>query len=295
MDANAGARAQARERARQKDAIYAQEKLKFFNKETQLDRSLNRNIIGYSRDLADAEVKALYTAGQGRLAVQDVARRYFANKSVDEGGRARTFGAKKYQALLQKRAEVDSIVDNMYGRNMAYAQEGARRKYLSANAQAREALGLPATYGAPVMMPPTNRLGGALQIGMQVASIATAVTTGFPGLGAGLKSGLGNLFNPLSSARLGAQATRLTGIASNPLGVGIGGLASDIKLKENVVEVGVSPQGYKIYEFNYKGGDVRFRGAMAQDVVQKNPMAVGIDQNYLTVDYSKIDVNMEVV
>ena len=85
MDANAGARAAARERARQKDAIYAQEKLKFFNKETQLDRTQNRNIIGYSRDLADAQVKAIYTAGQGRLAVQDVARKYFANKSVNEG------------------------------------------------------------------------------------------------------------------------------------------------------------------------------------------------------------------
>ena len=72
-------------------------------------------------------------------------------------------------------------------------------------------------------------------------------------------------------------------------------MASDIKLKENVQHVGTSPQGYKIYEFNYKGGDVRFRGAMAQDVLQKNPMAVGIDQNYLTVDYRQIDVNMEVV
>ena len=75
----------------------------------------------------------------------------------------------------------------------------------------------------------------------------------------------------------------------------VGGVASDIKLKENIKEVGVSPQGYKIYEFNYKGGDVRFRGAMAQDVLKKNPMAVGIDQNNLTVDYSKIDVKMEVV
>ena len=44
-----------------------------------------------------------------------------------------------------------------------------------------------------------------------------------------------------------------------------------------------------------KAVKVRFRGAMAQDVVKKNPMAVGIDQNYLTVDYSKIDVDMEVV
>ena len=72
-------------------------------------------------------------------------------------------------------------------------------------------------------------------------------------------------------------------------------IASDRKLKENIEQVGISPQGYKIYEFNYKGGNVRFRGAMAQDVLNKNPMAVGIDQNHLTVDYSKIDVNMEVV
>ena len=72
-------------------------------------------------------------------------------------------------------------------------------------------------------------------------------------------------------------------------------ISSDIKLKENIEHVGVSPQGYNIYEFNYKGGEVRFRGAMAQDVLKKNPMAVGIDQNHLTVDYSKIDVKMEVV
>ena len=198
MDANAGARAAARERARQKDAIYAQEKLKFFNKETQLDRTQNRNIIGYSRDLADAQVKAIYTAGQGRLAVQDVARKYFANKSVNEGGRSSRFGLKKYQALLSKRAEVDAVVDNMYGRNMAYAQEGARRKYLAANAAAREQLGLPASYGAPVMLPPSDRLTGALQIASQVASIASSISTGFPGLGAG-KSSLGDLGSNFTS------------------------------------------------------------------------------------------------
>jgi len=185
IDANAGIRAQAREQARQKDAIYAQEKLKFFNKETQLDRTLNRNIIGYTRDLANAEVKAIYAAGQGRLAVQDVARRYFAKQSVDEGGRSRRFGVLKYQQLLQKRAEVDSIVDNMYGRNMAYAQEGARRDYLSANAAGREKLGLPASYGAPVMLPPTDRFTGALNIASTALGIASSFTTAFPGAFAG--------------------------------------------------------------------------------------------------------------
>ena len=70
---------------------------------------------------------------------------------------------------------------------------------------------------------------------------------------------------------------------------------SDIRAKENVKEVGKSPDGYKIYEFNYIGNKIRYRGAMAQDVVKINPMAVGIRDNYLTVDYSKIDVDMEVV
>ena len=99
------------------------------------------------------------------------------------------------------------------------------------------------------MLPPTNRLGGALQIASSIASIYSA-------------------FNPTGS---------------------------DIKLKENIEQVGVSPDGYKIYEFNYKGFKDRWRGAMAQDVVKKNPMAVGIRDNYLTVDYSKIDINMELV
>ena len=285
VDANAGIRAQAREKARQKDAIYAQEKLKFFNKETQLDRTQNRNIIGYSRALANAEVKEIYADGQGRLAVQYVARRYFAQQSVDEGGRSRRFGVLKYQQLLKKRAEVDSIVDNMYGRNMAYAQEGARRTYLAANAAGREKLGLPASYGAPVMLPPSDRLTGALNIASQVASIATSITTGFPGLFPGPTPPLGPLGNPLS------QFTSMsTGIPT-----GVFASASDIKLKENIKEVGVSPDGHKIYEFNYKGFKDRWRGAMAQDVVKKNPMAVGIRDGYLTIDYSKIDVNMELV
>ena len=282
VDANAGARAAARERAAQKDALFAQEGLKFFNKETQLARTQKRNVIGYSRDLSDAYASALAAQGKGRKQVENAARRYFRQKgTVDEGGRSRRFGKANLQGLLAAQSEVESVIDNVLRRNMAYAREGAVRKFQVAQAQGREKLGIPAAYGAPVMMPPTNRLGGALQIASQVASI-------YSGFG-----GFGLDFGSLNSARLGAQATALTGIPSNPLGGGF--IASDIKLKENIQEVGISPQGYKIYEFSYKGGDVRFRGAMAQDVLQKNPMAVGIDQNYLTVDYRQIDVNMEVV
>jgi hypothetical protein len=42
---------------------------------------------------------------------------------------------------------------------------------MAANAQAREKLGIPAAFGAPVMLPPTDRFTGALQIISTGASI----------------------------------------------------------------------------------------------------------------------------
>ena len=246
VDANAGARAQARAQAAAKDARYKSDALKFFNREVTLERTQQRNVIGLSKDQSDAYAQALATQGKGRRKVEDAAKAYFTKMSVNEGGRSRRFGKLKYLELLQKNADVEATVQNVFGRNMAYSQEGIKRVFQAKQADAREALGIRPEYGAPVMMPPTNRLGGALQIASQVAGIVSA-------------------------------------------------FSSDIKLKENIEEVGVSPDGYKIYEFNYKGFKDRWRGAMAQDVVKKNPMAVGIRHNYLTVDYSKIDINMELV
>ena len=246
VDANAGARAQARAQAAAKDARYKSDSLKFFNREVTLERTQQQNIIGLSKDQSDAYAQALATQGKGRRTVEDAAKAYFTKMQSNEGGRSRRFGKLRYLELLQKNADVEATVQNVFGRNMAYSQEGIKRVFQAKQASAREALGIRPEYGAPVMMPPTNRLGGALQIASQVAGIVSA-------------------------------------------------FGSDIKLKENIEEVGVSPDGYKIYEFNYKGFKDRWRGAMAQDVVTKNPMAVGIQDNYLTVDYSKIDVNMELV
>jgi len=246
VDANAGARAQARAQAAAKDARYKSDALKFFNREVTLERTQQQNIIGLSKDQSDAYAQALATQGKGRRTVEDAAKAYFTKMQSNEGGRSRRFGKLRYLELLQKNADVEATVQNVFGRNMAYSQEGIKRVFQAKQASAREALGIRPEYGAPVMMPPSNRLGGALQIASQVAGIVSA-------------------------------------------------FGSDIKLKENIEEVGVSPDGYKIYEFNYKGFKDRWRGAMAQDVVKKNPMAVGIQNNYLTVDYSKIDVNMELV
>ena len=173
VDANAGARRAARQRNREKHANFQQESLKFFNRETSLARAQNRNVLGYSRDLSDAYVRAIYTQGKGRLRNQQLVADYFGKKKIDEGGRARTYGRKQYQGLLSKQSEIEAITRNMFGRNMAYAQEGARRKFLAANAQAREKLGIPAAFGAPVMLPPRDYFTGALQIASSVASIVS--------------------------------------------------------------------------------------------------------------------------
>ena len=125
------------------------------------------------------------------------------------------------------------------------------------------------------MMPPSNRLGGALQIGMQALSVASSIY-GMGGLGA-----------------TGANAKN-----AGPMSWFFGGGGSDRRLKENINQIGTSPKGYKVYEFSYKADKTRtrYRGAMAQDVVKINPMAVGIHpEGYLTVDYDQIDVDMEVV
>ena len=205
VDANAGARAAARERAAQKDALFAQEGLKFFNKETQLARTQKRNVVGYSRDLSDAYAGALAAQGKGRKQVENAARKYFRAKgTVNEGGRSKRFGTAQLQGYLAAQSEVESVIDNVLRRNMAYATEGAKRQFQAKQAQGREALGIPAAYGAPVMMPPTNRLGGALQIASQVASIYS----GFGG------AGLFNFGGAGAAAGAGASSSFGLGISS---------------------------------------------------------------------------------
>ena len=73
---------------------------------------------------------------------------------------------------------------------------------------------------------------------------------------------------------------------------------SDKRVKDNIDRVGTSPQGYGIYEWNYRGEspDERYRGVIAQDVVKQNPMAVTILENgLLGVYYDKLDVELEAV
>ena len=82
-----------------------------------------------------------------------------------------------------------------------------------------------------------------------------------------------------------------------PKGQEAGPMASDSRLKENIVRVGNSPSGLNIYEWNYKSApNTRYRGVMAQEVLETNPNAVYLfEDGYLGVHYGHLDVNMEMV
>ena len=88
--------------------------------------------------------------------------------------------------------------------------------------------------------------------------------------------------NPLQSIGNGISA-----------GLGLFG-KSDIRAKENISLVG-KRNGYNIYDFNYIGKPQRYRGVMAQEILENNPEAVAIDprDGLLMVDYSKLGFEME--
>lgn len=84
--------------------------------------------------------------------------------------------------------------------------------------------------------------------------------------------------------------------SKNGLGGLVGGLASGIaasdpRLKENVIQIGVLEDGLPLYSYNYiwDGEDDRQIGVMADEVAELRPWAIGPQVGeYLTVDYSKL-------
>ena len=99
-----------------------------------------------------------------------------------------------------------------------------------------------------------------------------------------------------SKNRSAARTNALIGSVGTLGAAGIGAYASsDRNLKENIEQVGISPSGILIYEFDYKdksNGKYRYSGVMAQDLIETHPSAVIQEKDgTLKVDYSQIDVN----
>lgn len=112
--------------------------------------------------------------------------------------------------------------------------------------------------------------------------------------------GLGSLGGQGGQLAVGAGGTARStgtssGVGSNSPGVGgfLGSLlgsvaASDRRLKKDIFEIGVLPDGLKLYNFNYIWGE-NATGVMADEVAVLRPEALGpVVGGYATVDYSKL-------
>lgn len=91
----------------------------------------------------------------------------------------------------------------------------------------------------------------------------------------------------------------LNGTGTGADGSGQAGMqmSSDVRLKENVVKIGMHPAGFGLYRFDYKPefraryGKGRRFGVLAQEVELVIPAAVTLeDDGYRSVDYALIGV-----
>jgi len=177
MDANAAARNAAKQRWMEKDFKYRSESLKFWNREAQAVKGVNLATTGFSRSISDDYTRARYAQGQAFKALEQGYAGYFSSKERAkslEGGRSRTAGRKNLVKLLQARGKLEAGIENEFGANMARKFTARKRQYQMALAQNTQRLGAKPEYGAPVLMPPSDRLSGALSIASQVASLGTS-------------------------------------------------------------------------------------------------------------------------
>ena len=186
VDANAAARNAAKQRWLEKDANFRSASLKFWNRETSAQRGLESATLGYSRALSNDFQRALYIQGQARQQYESAVAKFLAeggDMKAREGGRSRTAGRKGVLALTRARGALNNAVRQEFGANMARRQQARLRQYQTYRAKAIESVGARPEYGAPVLMPPSDRLSGALSIASSMISIAS-------GLGVGNASGI---------------------------------------------------------------------------------------------------------
>jgi hypothetical protein len=69
---------------------------------------------------------------------------------------------------------------------------------------------------------------------------------------------------------------------------------SDIRLKRDIAEVGLTPGGLHLYRFRYLWSDTVYVGVMAQEVLTQTPAAViQGDDGYLRVDYGQLGLKFQ--
>ena len=183
VDANAGARHAAKQRWMEKDAKYRSESLKFFNREASAIISKDQQNREFSKAISNDYQRARYVQGQAYRAMEAGYISSFQDKgSVNEGGRARRGRSgrtasqqKTFLSLMRAQGKLEAAAAYEYGPQMKRRFEARKYRLQTEQAKSRVALGVRPEYGAPVLMPPSDRLSGALSIASSLVSIGTGL------------------------------------------------------------------------------------------------------------------------
>ena len=98
-DANAAMRFQAKQKWLDKNFKYKSEGNKYHNREAGYKKSLNDNVIGFSRATSDAYSKAIYARGSAMKQTESLMKNYFKKQKSAQAGRSRSY--RRSGALMQ--------------------------------------------------------------------------------------------------------------------------------------------------------------------------------------------------
>lgn len=216
--------------------------------------------------------------------IDDYRTRVAGNRDMRQADFLKNYGLKKSTRDMRIQDESLSWAKSLDVAGLAKGMPGASQgAYSLANQSGNSAVSN--------MMAPSQAL---------MTGIAQGNSTIMQGQGQKVQ-GLGSVLNSQTSAYNSGQGGESFG---SILG-GIGGLAagaakiaplfmaSDRRLKENIVTAGYGPHGLTLYEFNYIGHDQRYRGVMADEVEQVMPEAVSVGEGgFKQVNYGMLGMQM---
>ena len=176
-DANAAQRHAAKQRWLDKNFKYRSEGTKYHNREVKGIIGNQRIARGYSRATSDSVMNAYVKLGESFKQTESLYKKFYSDKKrglAAQQGRSRTAGRSNLLAMLQAKGKLENAVSNEFGRNLATRLQGNKRQMMNLRAKNRSNVGYLPEYGAPVLMPPSDRFSTFLNFALQVGSIAAS-------------------------------------------------------------------------------------------------------------------------
>ena len=173
-DANAAMRYQAKQKWLDKNFKYRSEGTKYHNREVKGIIGNQRIARGYSRATSDSIMNAYTKLGESFKQTESLYKKFYASKDRGkalEQGRSRVAGRSNLLAMLQAKGKLENAVSNEFGRNLATRLQGNKRMAMNLKAKNRANVGYLPEYGAPVMMPPSDRFSTFLNFALGVGGI----------------------------------------------------------------------------------------------------------------------------